>query len=121
MLSGLSLNQLLQNAERAKIIYLNQGIPTSVGRISPEVSEDFFLYQNYPNPFNPSATIRCELPEQSLVTLKVYNILGQEVATLVNKEQEAGSYQVQFDATGLACGVFFHRLQASAFVDAKKL
>jgi photosystem II stability/assembly factor-like uncharacterized protein len=79
------------------------------------------LAQNYPNPFNPSTTIRYELPHAGHVTLKVYNTLGQEVATLVNETKPAGSYTVQFDAGGLASGVYFYRLQAGDFVQAKKL
>lgn len=79
------------------------------------------LEQNYPNPFNPSTTIRYELPKQVLVSLKVYNVLGQEVASLVSEVQIAGKHQVEFHGENLSSGVYFYRLQAGEFVDTKKL
>jgi len=85
------------------------------------VPDEFALSQNYPNPFNPSTTIRYELPHASRVSLKVYNTLGQEVATLVNETKSAGVYTVQFDAANLASGVYFYRLQAGDFVEVMKL
>lgn len=84
---------------------------------------NFKLYQNFPNPFNPSTTIRYDLLKQSKVVLKVYNILGQEVATLVNEEQQAGVYKVQLSANkyGLVSGVYIYRITAGKFNEAKKL
>jgi plastocyanin len=81
----------------------------------------FGLEQNSPNPFNPSTTIRFELPHASNVSLTVYNLLGQEVATLVNEEKSAGIFDVQFNATTLASGVYVYRMQAGSFVETKKL
>jgi hypothetical protein len=81
----------------------------------------FVLEQNYPNPFNPSTNIRFAVTGSGFVTLKVYNLLGQEVRTLVNENLHAGGYEVTFDATGLASGTYFYRLQAGDFVQTKKL
>lgn len=85
------------------------------------VPSNYQLSQNYPNPFNPSTTISYAIPTRSIVTLSVFNTLGQKVAELVNSEKEAGSYEVTFDASGLASGVYLYRLQAGNFVQAKKL
>jgi hypothetical protein len=79
------------------------------------------LEQNYPNPFNPSTTIRYGLPVRSHVTLTVFNTLGQQVATLVNGEIEAGFHEAVFDASGLASGVYLYRLQAGDFVQIRRL
>jgi hypothetical protein len=90
-------------------------------RIDGEIPKLFTLYQNYPNPFNPSTKIVFSLPRADYVTLKVYNILGQEVTTLVDEAKDAGTYRTSWDASGMASGVYFYRLQAGDFVDTKKL
>jgi len=81
----------------------------------------FNLEQNYPNPFNPSTTINYQIPTLSIVSLKVYDVLGNEIVTLVNEEKPAGSYEVEFDAISLPSGVYFYRLQAGSFVETKKM
>jgi len=79
------------------------------------------LQQNYPNPMNPSTTISYALPTRSYVTLSIFNTLGQKVVELVNGEKDAGAYNVTFDASGLASGVYLYRIQAGSFVQTKKL
>jgi hypothetical protein len=86
-----------------------------------EAPKVFALSQNYPDPFNPTTTISYSLATRSRVTLSVFNILGQKVRELVNGEKEAGSYNLAFDASGLASGVYFYCIQAGSFVQAKKL
>jgi hypothetical protein len=89
------------------------------------VPQEFSLSQNYPNPFNPSTQIQYSLQKAVQVSLKIYNVIGEEVATLVNGNQEAGNYTVQFGSSketlGLSSGVYFYRLQAGSFVSTRKL
>jgi hypothetical protein len=81
----------------------------------------FSLEQNYPNPFNPRTVIRFAVPSSKFVTLKVFNIVGQEVAALVNEETKPGRYEVTWDASAFPSGVYFYRLTAGSFVETKKL
>ncbi|MBL8007836.1 MAG: T9SS type A sorting domain-containing protein [Ignavibacteria bacterium] len=82
---------------------------------------DFSLSQNYPNPFNPSTSIRFNIPKSGNVYLKVYNELGMEVSTLVNSFRNAGSYEVNFDASGMSSGIYFYKLETEGFVSTKKM
>jgi hypothetical protein len=89
---------------------------------------EFVLNQNYPNPFNPSTKISYQIPASlnpskggTLVTLKVYDILGSEIATLVNEEQSAGRYEVEFDASKLSSGIYMYQLKAESFIQTKKM
>jgi hypothetical protein len=86
-----------------------------------EMVKTYELTQNYPNPFNPNTTIKYQIPKTSIVTLKVYDILGAEVATLVNEEKNPGKYEVSFNATRLASGVYIYRLIAEKFISSKKM
>lgn len=88
---------------------------------SPSPPYSFLLFQNYPNPFNPSTTISFTIPNSEFVSLKVYDVLGKEVATLVNEEKLAGTYDVQFDATGFSSGVYFYRLVSGENTMTKKM
>jgi len=82
---------------------------------------DFNLEQNYPNPFNPTTKIKYTIPEHGFVTVKVYDVLGKEVAALVHEEKSAGNYDVEFNATSLSSGIYFYQLQAAEFVETKKM
>ncbi len=81
----------------------------------------FTLSQNYPNPFNPSTKISYGIPVSDIVTLKIYDVLGKEVMTLVNQKQEAGSYQVEFNAAGLPSGMYVYRIKSGNFVETKRM
>ncbi len=87
----------------------------------PGIPQVFELSQNYPNPFNPSTKIEYSIPTESFVTLKVFNVIGQEVATIVNEKQTASRYVATFDATNIASGVYFYKLVAGDFVSTRKL
>jgi hypothetical protein len=82
---------------------------------------DYYLSQNFPNPFNPTTTIKFEIPERSFVALKVYDVLGNEIATLINEEKPAGSYEITFDGSDLTSGIYFYKIQAGSFVEIKKM
>jgi photosystem II stability/assembly factor-like uncharacterized protein len=94
---------------------------SAVQVISHDMPQSFGLSQNYPNPFNPSTTISYQLPTQSHVTLKIFDVLGREVATLVNGFEEAGYKSLMFDGTKLSSGLYFYRLTAGRYVETKKL
>jgi len=97
-------------------------------KIGETVPGDYELSQNYPNPFNPTTIIKFEVPELSFVSLKVYDVLGNEIETLINEEIPAGSYEIEYDASALTNGVYFYRLQAvptgrqaGSFTETKKM
>ena len=96
--------------EYSMIISVNLGIP-----------DKYTLFQNYPNPFNPTTTIKYQLPANCKVVLKVFNVLGNEVATLLNQTKEAGRYEVTWDASKLSSGIYFYRLQTRNFIQIKKM
>jgi len=85
------------------------------------VVESFDLHQNYPNPFNPKTLINYDLKKSGFVTLKIYDVLGNEVAILKNEKQNAGSYEVEFDATNFPSGVYFYKLTSDNISLTKKM
>lgn len=83
--------------------------------------KDYKLEQNFPNPFNPTTTIDYQIPKNGFVTLKLYDILGKEIATLVNEQKNQGRYTVNFDASKLSSGVYIYQIRANDFVNSKKM
>ncbi|HTY37078.1 MAG TPA: T9SS type A sorting domain-containing protein, partial [Bacteroidota bacterium] len=100
----------ISGASSTTAVNANESMPTS-----------FSLQQNYPNPFNPTTTIQFQLPTESIVTLKVYNLLGQEIRTLVNGDLHAGVHIVSFDASNLSSGIYVYRLQAGEFSQVRRM
>jgi hypothetical protein len=94
---------------------------TSVKAPQEQIPLVYTLSQNYPNPFNPTTIISYELPIGGRINLKIYDLLGREVATLVDGQMEAGTHRVSFDASRVASGVYFYRIQAGSFTATKKL
>ena len=89
--------------------------------VSTSMPEGYALEQNYPNPFNPSTVINYSIPESGLVTLKVFNVLGQEVAELVNDVKSAGTYSASFDASELTTGIYVYTIHVDNYTDTKKM
>ncbi len=94
---------------------------TGIVPVGTEIPKDFSVSQNYPNPFNPVTKIDFALPKSGNVTMKVYNILGKEVATLVNETKNAGNYTVSFNASNLSSGMYFYKIEANGFTEVKKM
>jgi hypothetical protein len=102
-------------------VYRYFEVATDVDEVSDEIPVRTELFQNYPNPFNPTTTIGFKVQGSGSVVLKVFDILGKEVATLVNEELRSGSYSRTFDGSGLASGVYFYRLEAGSFSQTRRL
>lgn len=96
-------------------------LPSGISNITTEIPKEYNLSQNYPNPFNPVTMIKFALPKASFVSLKVYDMLGRQVADLVNEQKSAGQYLVDFDASSLTSGVYFYRLESNGYVDVKRM
>ena len=108
------------NAGSNSVSFIPLTIPTGIQNTGI-TAEDYRLKQNYPNPFNPSTTISFDIKTNDLVTLKVYDVLGNEVATLVNEVLNTGSYNINFDASQYTSGVYFYELQSGTYRDVKKM
>jgi hypothetical protein len=102
-------------------VYSMEVVATDVGPNESAVPEGFALDQNYPNPFNPQTEIGYRIPETGLVRLSIHDLLGREVATLVDEKKSPGFHQVTWDASGQASGIYFYRLRAGSYVETKKL
>ncbi len=136
----LTLNEVLKNIEffnsnisygisSNHIYYTNDGwvtysiVDSIVTNVESQqsVPTQFTLYQNYPNPFNPTTVISYQLPVSSNVSIKVYDLLGREVAVLVDEYKSAGRYKVEFNAFSLASGVYYYQLKSGSFINSKKM
>ena len=110
------------NAQQAGFWYTTFELVTSVEQIEDDLlPTEFRLEQNYPNPFNPSTTIQFAVPKNSHVTINIYDILGREVATLIDDEYQPGRYKVVFEAGQIASGLYVYRIQAGDFLQTRKL
>ncbi len=96
-------------------------VPTDVNNPDAGIIISYKLQQNYPNPFNPSTNISYQIQKAGIVSIKVYDILGRELKTLINKYQQSGNYDIQFNAAGLASGVYFYQLRTNDFTSTKKM
>jgi hypothetical protein len=116
---------IIQNVEGLNIndynIVVEDTNTVSVNNESGQSQMGFHLYQNYPNPFNPSTTISWQSPMDSKQVLKVFDVLGNEIITLVDEEKEFGYYEINFNSVGLPSGIYFYSLNAGAFHETKKM
>ena len=103
----------------ASVSYINVHI--LIYDITTEIPSKYDLAQNYPNPFNPVTNLEFGISNLRFVTLKVYDMLGKEVSTLVNEKQSPGTYQVEFDAGSLTSGIYFYRLTSGDFTDTRRM
>ncbi len=119
--SGSSLYDNFYNLYASAVARYTGSVTTGVNLTGAETPQSFRLYQNYPNPFNPTTVISYQISAVSHVTLKVYNILGKEVSTLVNKIEPAGKYEVQFSGSNLPSGIYFYSIEAGNLREVKKM
>ncbi len=125
-LSNIRFANTLKKEERDKkqveeILFSRMNDQSKICLKNPIVPMQYELQQNYPNPFNPSTTIKYSLPADGIVSIKIYDITGREVRTLVNEVKTAGNYLVEFNAGSFASGVYFYRIQAGKFVETKRM
>jgi hypothetical protein len=114
----------MKASNRIRIVASNETPPAPPGEIlnqQPAIPDHYALDQNYPNPFNPTTDFGFRIVDCGLVTLKVYDVLGREVATLVNEVKQPGAYTVTWDASRMPSGIYFYRLQTGRFTATKKL
>jgi len=103
------------------ITFIRKLIVTDIESKKSEVPENYTLAQNYPNPFNPTTTIKYSIPKLSFVTIRIYDVLGSEVAALVNEEEPVGTYELNWNAANLPSGVYFYQVRASNYTETKKM
>jgi hypothetical protein len=96
-------------------------LPIGINSKQNKIPKEFTLHQNYPNPFNSATSIKIDIAKSCLIILKVYDISGREIKTLINENRNGGSYIINFDASEFASGVYFYRIEAGDFTDTKKM
>ena len=116
-------NYVINAGHKSPLRWDSASVSISVTNVRENSSNptNFKLYDNYPNPFNPSTSIRYSIPEGSFTSIKIYNSLGSEVATLVNETKSAGTYEVEFNASNLSSGIYYYTLQVGSFSETKKM
>jgi len=102
-------------------VILKYGSPTVKVEEGSSTINGFELAQNYPNPFNPSTSIKYAIGTRQFVTLKIYDVLGNEIETLVDEEKQVGTYELNWNASNLPSGIYFYQLRAGSFVETKKM
>ncbi len=118
---GYSYTNRMMNLWGDPSLHPKYDITVNVGNIESEIPKDYVLSQNYPNPFNPTTNIKYQIAEHGFVSLKVYDVLGSEIATIVNEEKLAGSHEIKFDGSTLPSGIYFYQLRTGNFVETKKM
>ncbi|RKY90817.1 MAG: hypothetical protein DRQ01_08620 [Ignavibacteriae bacterium] len=115
--------ELLAGTKNGKVVCFSGGVDTvTTGFTFKEiVPDEFQLFQNYPNPFNPTTSIQFTVGSWQNIILKIYDVLGNEVATLVKEEKPVGNYEVKFNAAKLSSGIYFYQLRAGNYVETKKM
>jgi hypothetical protein len=120
--AGDHTNRIYQRIEEKMLPFFSATLNvTSINNVVSHVPLHYFLKQNYPNPFNPSTTIEFTLPKSEFVELKIYNILGKEVTTLISNKLNQGNHTYQFNGSRLASGVYYYQLQAEDYTEVKKM
>jgi len=123
---AVTLKDMVFVIEGGELLVLSQTTAVDVKSVDVKSEEmvipnEFVMNQNYPNPFNPTTRITYQIPELSFVTLKVFDVLGNEIKTLVNEEKPVGYYEIKFDASSLASGIYIYQLHAGSFIETKKM
>ncbi|MBK8550650.1 MAG: T9SS type A sorting domain-containing protein [Ignavibacteria bacterium] len=103
------------------IVTVKYSQSTGIQAISENIPAKFYLFQNYPNPFNPSTNLEFGISDSRFASLKIYDLLGNEVATLVNERLNQGTYKVKFNGNDLSSGIYFYRLSAGDYTDTKRM
>ncbi len=119
--SNLNSVTLLKNYANTAWSVYNSGFNVGIQKTSSTIPSEYSLSQNYPNPFNPATSIKFDIPKNDFVTLKVYDMLGREISTLVNEKLNAGTYSADWNASQFPSGVYFYRLQTDSYTEVKKM